>query len=79
MLQIVNNNKEFLTGQNILDTDKARKYQALLGWPSTSAFVTYVSKSLMTNYNITVEYKKQVEHIYLMPTHLLHGKKSNKN
>ena len=42
MLKNVNENKEVLTIQEILSADKARNYQALLGWPYTSTFVSYV-------------------------------------
>ena len=35
--------------------DKARKYQEFLGWTYTSTFVSYMSKNLLTNFDIRVD------------------------
>ena len=52
----------------------ARKYQALLGWVSTSNFVSYVLNNLITNGDITVDGINRVEHIYGTLTPLSKGK-----
>ena len=49
---------------------KARNYQALWGWPSTSTFISFAPKNLMTNCDITADNIKQAEHIYGTPTPL---------
>ena len=61
--------------------DKARNYQALLGLPSISNFISYVSNNLMRDCDNTVDDIKQVEYIYGNPmplSKLKMKKKTNK-
>ena len=49
---------DFFTRKYIVYVDKARNYQALLGWPTTPTSVSYVSNYLMVNFDIKVDYVK---------------------
>ena len=55
MLQTMKDNKVFLTRQDFVAADKSRCYLALLWWPFTSTFISYVSNNLMMNCDITVD------------------------
>ena len=74
MLNTVNNNKEYLTWQEIAGEDRSQKYQALLGWPSTSDLISYLPKNLIINCDIDVDYIKQAEKIYDAAMDILKGK-----
>ena len=63
------NRTVLFTRQEVLASDKARNYQALLRWPSTSTFLSYVSKYLTKKWNRTVDDIKWI-YRYIKSPHL---------
>ena len=55
MLQNMNNNKGYLTQQEIAVLDRALKNQALLGWPHTSYWFYYVENNPIITCYLTVD------------------------
>ena len=51
-------NEDVFTRQEIVVVYKARNYQAILGWMSTSTIISYMSKNLIMNFYIAVNDKK---------------------
>ena len=74
MLTTVANNKHFFTKNEIERADKARKYQALIGWPGTKMFIQYVKEGLIKNCDITEEDIFRAMEIYGEAAPLLKGK-----
>ena len=78
MLLTVIKSKEFYTRADIEGTDRARIYQGILGWQSTSDFKTYVNNKLLLKCNITVDNINRDEDIYGGATPILLGKTRRK-
>ena len=74
MLTTVANNKHFFTKNEIERADKARKYQALIGWPGTKMFIQYVKEGLIKNCDISEEDIFRAMEIYGEAAPLLKGK-----
>jgi len=73
-LQTVAGNKKFYTNEEIHRADKARKYQALIGWPSTSLYIKILNNNLVNNCDITVDDVLHGLKIYGEQKPLLKGK-----
>ena len=73
-LQTTRENKQLYTKDEILRADKARKYQGLIAWPSTSTFKKYVSDNYINNCDVTVDDIERGILIYGEPLPLLKGK-----
>ena len=78
LLSTVTENREFYTRADIEGVDRERRYQGLLGWPSTSYFKTYVNKNLILNCNINVDNINISENMYGLATPILQGKMRRK-
>ena len=74
MLQTVKGNQEFLSKNEIARANKARRYQSLLYWPSTPAFISIVKDNLTNNCDITVDDIRRAEYIHGPAEPLLKGK-----
>ena len=73
-LQTTRENKQLYTKDEILRADKARKYQGLIAWPSTSTFKKYVADNYINNCDVTVDDIERGKFIYEAPLPLLKGK-----
>ena len=71
---MVHENQLFYTKKQINDAKKARKYQALLGWSSSTTYENMIRKNQIINCDITVEDVSRELEIFGTPLLLLKGK-----
>ena len=71
VFQSTDQNKLYYFQKEILQADKARRYQAILGWPSEAGFKDIVSKNWTVNCDITVDDIERAQMIYGTPVPLL--------
>ena len=48
-LKIVKENTNFLTKEEIYRSSKARRYQSILFWPSTTSYMNIAENNMITN------------------------------
>ena len=65
---------EFFKKEYIERTNKARKLQEYIGWPSTQAFKSYIKNNLLLNYSTTAEDTDIEIKIYGAPRPFIQGK-----
>ena len=77
-LQTVRENEGIYTKREIAGVKKARKLQALMGWPSESTFRRLISDSQVLNCDVTLDDVIRANDIYGTARPLLQGKMKRK-
>ena len=78
-LTSINRTKSLMSRREIKRADQARKYQEILGWPSTAQFKAIVANNLVTNCDISVDDITRASDIYGEPIATLKGKMTRKS
>ena len=73
-LQTTSKNKTLFTRRDILQTDKAQKYQELLAWPSTSVYKDILEGNEVINCDVTTDDIQRGIFVYGEPVPLLKAK-----
>jgi len=73
-LETVRNNEKGYNKSEIARAKKARRYQSLLGWPATGAFIGYLKRNLIENCDVSIQDIERAEEIYGTPRPILEGK-----
>ena len=72
-LQTVQENKNFLTKEEVSRASKARRYQLILGWPSTTNYLKMVENNMITNCDINTDNIKRADIIWRPAEYVLQG------
>ena len=79
LLQIIKQNESIFTQHEILNANKARKLQEVIGWPSDSTYKPIITNGHINNFPITINNVTCTSHIYDPAIPLLKGKMTRKN
>ena len=63
-LKTVQENKKFLTKKELSRASKARRYQSILCWPSTTNYTKMVENNMITNCDINEDDIKRADNIW---------------
>ena len=77
-MQTVQENKNFLTKEEVARASKARRYQLILGWPSTTNYLKMVENNMITNCNINTDDIKRADIIRGPAEYVLQGEMKRK-
>ena len=71
---MVQENKKYLTKEEVARASKARRYQSTLFWPSTANYIKMVENNMITNCDINADDIKRAGIILGPAESMLQGK-----